>query len=251
MIDWVISVNQLLRTLREEALFALDAIEKRDFQELESIKQEMKRIHEKLQDKSNSYYKSRFKAGPLEENLEYLKKHLYYSEQGDYRAILLKDIPLIEKKLDDILVNHQRTVTSKIELSHAGELLISSLHPEIIKHSFSQFGTEHYQDAMLNAVKALMQMIREKVKPVDLDGDKLITDVFGIKNNPKLIFDNIDTETGKNIQTGFMMILQGIVKGIRNPTAHGFEDITKSEAIQFLMFASFLATKIENTTKVS
>ncbi|GAK56935.1 hypothetical protein U27_03899 [Candidatus Vecturithrix granuli] len=248
MIKWFVSMSRILRDLRENALLAIEALQEGNFQELGFINGKMQNSYELLEDTFDSYNTRNGWSRGLEENLPYLEKHIRFGEEGDYRSILLKDIPMMEEKLDRSLLKYQRSINSKMQES-TSEFLTTLFHPTVTHYALSQLVGGHYQEAVLNSVKAIMQMIRERAE-LDLDGEQLVTNVFSVKN-PKLVFDTINTKTGENIQGGFMMILQGLVRGVRNPTAHGFENITKSEAMQYLVFASLLANKIENATKIS
>ncbi len=69
---------------------------------------------------------------------------------------------------------------------------------------------------MLNALVAVFDLIRRRTG-LDRDGAQLIAKAFSLET-PKLVFSNLDTESGKNDQKGFIQILQGAYLGIRNPT---------------------------------
>jgi uncharacterized protein (TIGR02391 family) len=65
-------------------------------------------------------------------------------------------------------------------------------------------------------------------------------------NNPIIELDKLDTETGKNIQKGYMQIFSGVMTGIRNPKAHLNIRLNKKEAIHLLFLSSLLMQKIDN-----
>ena len=67
-------------------------------------------------------------------------------------------------------------------------------------------------------------------------------------NNPIITFDDISTETGKNIQQGYMQIFTGAMIGIRNPKAHGIVDIDETRAIHFLFLASLMMHKLDEAS---
>ena len=79
---------------------------------------------------------------------------------------------------------------------------------------------------------------------LDTDGDRLIGEALSVAN-PLLILSEIDTDSGRNDQTGFMQIFQGMYKGVRNPKAHSLaHDLNEQKAAQYLVFASLLARRI-------
>jgi uncharacterized protein (TIGR02391 family) len=77
-----------------------------------------------------------------------------------------------------------------------------------------------------------------------MDGAKLAGQVFSVKE-PRLILSELDTESGRNDQAGFLQIYQGAYIGIRNPKAHSLQhDLTEEKAAQYLIFASLLARRV-------
>ena len=118
------------------------------------------------------------------------------------------------------------------------------MHPTILKSSYLQYQNEHYRDAVLNSIVGVFDLIRQKTNSQE-DGDKLIGKVFSL-NNPKLILSEIETDSGKSDQKGFMQIFQGAYQGIRNPKAHSLDnDLTPTKAAQYLVFASLLARRVD------
>ena len=123
------------------------------------------------------------------------------------------------------------------------------LHSVIINHALPQYKNGHYRDAVVNAILAIFDLIREKSELTD-DGDKLIGRAFSIES-PLLIFSTLENESGQSEQKGFMQILKGIYQGVRNPTAHSLStDIDSKSAAQYLIFFSLLAERISETKKV-
>lgn len=123
------------------------------------------------------------------------------------------------------------------------------LHPFVREHSFDQYQAGQYRDAVFNSIVAVFDLIRQRTG-LDLDGSNLITEAFGLERGA-LIFSDLETESGRNDQKGFIQILNGAYTGIRNPKAHSLKhDLDKIEAAQYLIFASLLARRVhEATTK--
>ncbi len=123
------------------------------------------------------------------------------------------------------------------------------LHPLIIEKSYDQYQDGHYRDSVLNSIIDVFDYIRERTKTTG-DGSALIGQVFSL-DNPKIIMSNLDSESGKNNQKGFMQIFMGAFQGIRNPKAHSLNnDLTPIKAGQYLIFASLLARRVEEATIV-
>jgi hypothetical protein len=53
------------------------------------------------------------------------------------------------------------------------------------------------------------------------------------------------SESGRNIQQGYMDIFAGAMTGIRNPKAHGNIQIDSKQAIHLLFLASLLLHKLD------
>ena len=64
--------------------------------------------------------------------------------------------------------------------------------------------------------------------------------------NPIIKLGDISTETGTNVQQGYMEMFAGAMIGIRNPKAHNNQTISKADAIRKLHFASMLMYKLDN-----
>ena len=123
------------------------------------------------------------------------------------------------------------------------------LHPTIIEHALPKYNDGHLRNAVLDSIIAIFELIRQKTE-LSEDGDKLVGKAFSL-TAPHLILSEIDSESGKNEQKGFMQILTGAYQGIRNPSAHSLvNDLTPLEAAQYLVFASLLAQRIEKATVI-
>lgn len=123
------------------------------------------------------------------------------------------------------------------------------LHPEIIEHALTQYQHGHLRDAVLNSMIAVFDYIRKKTG-LSEDGDRLIGKAFSLQE-PYLILSEIVTESGRSDQKGFIQIFAGTYLGIRNPKAHTLDhDLTPLKAAQYLVFASMLIRRVEESTLV-
>lgn len=119
------------------------------------------------------------------------------------------------------------------------------LHPIIRKSALQLFQGGHLREAVLNAMTAVFDFIRQRVGITDEDGDRLIGKVFSLES-PYLILSEIETESGRSDQKGFVQIFKGAYQGIRNPNAHTLDHSLNNEmAAQYLIFASLMIRRIE------
>ena len=123
------------------------------------------------------------------------------------------------------------------------------LEPAIVHASYGHYEAGHFREAVLNAVMAVFDLLRQRTG-LDLDGTNLITESLSVQR-PKLKMANLDTQSGRNIQVGFIDMLKGAYTGVRNPKAHSLAtDLNAINAAQYLVFASLLARKISTAEQV-
>jgi uncharacterized protein (TIGR02391 family) len=122
------------------------------------------------------------------------------------------------------------------------------LHAKVITSAKARLDAGHYADAVEAAFKELNTVVKEMVRKKtgqEFDGASLMTRAFS-PNHPVLVaLDDLSTESGNNIQQGYMQIFAGAMTGIRNPKAHENLTITKARAIHFLFLASLLFHKLD------
>ena len=120
------------------------------------------------------------------------------------------------------------------------------LHPLIREVAESRFRSGHFADSVEAALKAVNERVREIVKQVtgvEMDGSDLMNRAFSVKNPVLKMGD--ESNTGKNMQVGYMQIFAGSMTGTRNPKAHGNIVIDEVRATHFLFLASLLMSKID------
>ncbi|MBA4383893.1 MAG: TIGR02391 family protein [Anaerolinea sp.] len=124
----------------------------------------------------------------------------------------------------------------------------SLIHPRILKVSKSRFISKHYSDSVEAAFKEINSIIKIIVRDEigeELDGAALMNKAFSL-SQPIIKLGDVSTETGKNLQQGYLQIFAGSMTGIRNPKAHGNENITNNIAMQQLSLASLLMFTLDN-----
>jgi uncharacterized protein (TIGR02391 family) len=121
------------------------------------------------------------------------------------------------------------------------------IHPDIIAVAKSRFETGHYADCAEAAFKQINSVVKDIVKTAtgkELDGAGLMKTAFSA-NSPVIEIEGITTETGRNIQQGYMEMFAGSMTGIRNPKAHAVIMIGRERAIHFIFLASLLMDTID------
>jgi uncharacterized protein (TIGR02391 family) len=123
------------------------------------------------------------------------------------------------------------------------------IHDDIRRVSKKRFVDGHYSDAVESAFKEVntrvKKIVREKTGQ-EYDGAPLMQRAFSV-DNPIIILDDLSTETGKNVQKGYIQIFSGSMTGIRNPKAHANMTTSKEKAIHFLFLASLLMMKMDDS----
>jgi uncharacterized protein (TIGR02391 family) len=129
------------------------------------------------------------------------------------------------------------------------------VHPRIISVSKELFENGHYANAAEDAfieinsrVKRIYAVVRPNTKVPD--GDTAMTAVFSL-NDPIVRLSDINTETGKNIQKGYMQMFAGGMSALRNPKAHENIPLDKDEAKRRLLFASMLMYKLDEGVEIT
>jgi uncharacterized protein (TIGR02391 family) len=231
MLDWYLEISRLLREMRKKAYEALQALR-------EDNQAVAKTINDYLKNDWNSLlrlWEPRFPVGEL----GCLGRHIHFGMANDYQDILARDIPQVEEKAESRL---RQEFSAGHPIGFEG-----LLHPAILEHAYPQYYDGHLRDAVLNAIVVVFDLIRQRTD-LQSDGDRLIGEALSLQH-PLLVLSELDTESGRNDQAGFMQILQGAYKGIRNPKAHSLQhDLDEHKAAQYLVFASLLARRIADAT---
>lgn len=150
----------------------------------------------------------------------------------------------------DIIVEQLEKIKRRV-LAQENEAFWEYVHPKIKVLVFEKFIGKHYADCVETAFKEINSRLKEiykKQKGEEKDGTSLMTSIFSEKN-PVLCFEDISTQSGKDVQTGYMQIFAGAMQGIRNPKAHENLYIQKEAAIKRLVLASLLMDKVDEAVQ--
>jgi uncharacterized protein (TIGR02391 family) len=118
-----------------------------------------------------------------------------------------------------------------------------TLHPDIYEKCWTLYKLEDYDNAILNATKAIEVTVRKKSGLSDhLIGVDLMTQAFK-PDKPVLTYGVVKAE-----QEGMMSLLRGIIGVYKNPQSHKFVGIEdKSECLGIMLMCSSLLYTIDNT----
>ncbi len=118
------------------------------------------------------------------------------------------------------------------------------LHPFVRDGCAGLLADGHHAQAIEEAAKAVLEYLRRRTG-IKLDGASLAEHVFSV-NKPLLAFGDLTDENTKNEQIGFMEMLKGLAKGVRNPFAHTHGRKEEFQvAFEYLVFASLLCRRID------
>lgn len=146
---------------------------------------------------------------------------------------------------DEIPRDPKQPIRSGIGLDRLMHAYLPQLHPYIAKGCSKLFIDGHYAQAVEESAKAVFQYIRE-VTSLTGDGAPLIDTAFSLKN-PVLAFSDLSDETKRNEQLGFMEMLKGFAKGVRNPLAHTHGKQEEAhKAFEYLVMASLYCRRIDD-----
>lgn len=120
-----------------------------------------------------------------------------------------------------------------------------NFHEEIIKHSKKLFLQGNYFHAVFESAKAFNNAVKKKSFS-DKDGEKLMMEVFSLMGVLKI--NSGQTETERNVQDGIKFLSSGLMRAVRNPTAHEPAldwSINKQDCLDLLSMISFLYKQLD------
>jgi uncharacterized protein (TIGR02391 family) len=160
-----------------------------------------------------------------------------FSEDFKWQVAIEKLELFLSSMLDYINANGTGTIQAN---------LWNFVHKNVAEVSMKKFENGHYADAVESGFKAINKCVKDIVKSKtgnEMDGVSLMREAFGSKHI--IILDDLESESGRNIQDGYMQIFAGAMQGIRNPKAHDNIDIHKERAMHQIILASLLMYKLD------
>lgn len=121
----------------------------------------------------------------------------------------------------------------------------SVLHPLVEEKSLAHHRATHWIEAVEGSVRAVRSLLRQR-SGLTADGKVLVTQAFSIRN-PRLRFSALATDTEINEQVGFMTLLEGYWRHVRNVISHSddAEWLNAESAWDLLLLASWICRSID------
>lgn len=123
------------------------------------------------------------------------------------------------------------------------------IHSEVQRVARRPFEQKQYADSVEAAFKHVNSLVKALVKAklgTEFDGKPLMERAFS-PGNPVVRLADLSTDSGQNIQLGYMLMFSGAMVGIRNPKAHDNITIDRERAIHHLFLASLLLSKFDES----
>lgn len=132
--------------------------------------------------------------------------------------------------------------------THAIDAVWQLIHPRVTQVAKQLFDDGHYA----NAVEAALKALNNEVKAIfrsrggpELDGSTLMHTAFS-PNNPKIVLADLGSQSGRDMQQGYMELFAGAMSAVRNPKAHDNVSISPERSLHFLFLASMLWTTLDD-----
>jgi uncharacterized protein (TIGR02391 family) len=116
----------------------------------------------------------------------------------------------------------------------------------IVELAFDKFNQGYFADAVLTCLRELNSILKKHAIAngrKERDGSNLINNTFSI-SDPLIQLADLKSESGRNIQVGYMKIFEGMMIGIRNPKSHENMYPDEETSIHLIFFASFMMKKL-------
>ncbi len=151
----------------------------------------------------------------------------------------LEKVEMLKKEGKDIGLTSEPTQYS-IVVSEMGNL---DIHPTLYAKCWGLYTKRQYEEAVLNAIKALEVAVRTKARlPLSLAGADLISKAFD-PTRPILRYSEVRAE-----QEGVMSLLRGIVEVFKTSHRHRFVGVQdKSECLAVLLMCSNLLHVVDKS----
>ncbi len=126
------------------------------------------------------------------------------------------------------------------------EFFQRKFHHLVSQHAQKLFADRHYFHAVFEVCKVYNKLVKEKAQSPK-DGQDLMLSAWDAQNGVLKVTACV-SETDKNVQDGVKFLSAGMMRAVRNPTAHEPASdwpIDKSECLDMLSFMSFLFRQLD------
>lgn len=120
--------------------------------------------------------------------------------------------------------------------------------PELISTTRELYANGHFAQSVEEAFKYINNLVKHRTG-LKSDGADLMNRAFSL-SAPRLKLSGLKTQSQKDQQTGYMMMLGGAMTGIRNPRAHEHQYLDDPRAaLELLCFANHLARHVRSAVR--
>lgn len=169
---------------------------------------------------------------------------------GKTKTMCLHDVHVLKQQGRVSQLDHTgakyTVVSPNSALKQPKPVMLDGMHPLISSASGSKVASQHYDNAVFDAFKAVEDRVRALTGDSRI-GAKLMGGVFDVQN-PLLDItsDNSDANQKAEEREGFKFLFMGAAIGLRNPRGHGPELKTgEPEAMLMLATASLLMSALD------
>lgn len=151
----------------------------------------------------------------------------------------------LDNILDSVGATNKASEKTKLFINEGFHYLINQNCKELYVNG-------HYFHSVFEAAKVYHKQVQQKANS-SKDGQALMMDVWN-PNTGCLKITPCISETDKNIQEGIGFLSTGLMRAIRNPTAHEPAmdwPINENDCLDVLSFISFLLRKLDDAVYVS
>lgn len=124
-------------------------------------------------------------------------------------------------------------------------------HPQVIAHAQKLFLQGNFFHAVFECAKAYNKVVQDKAASPK-DGEALMLEVWG-REKGVLKVTPCASDTDRNVQDGIKFLSAGLMRAVRNPTAHEPAvdwPISEHDCLDILSFVSFLFRKLDDAVYV-
>ena len=129
-----------------------------------------------------------------------------------------------------------------------------NVHQDVLRFCDSELLQKNYFHAVFEAMKSITAKLRQMTSTTK-DGADLVHYAFSMKHSaPYLAINELNSDTLRGEQRGFVSLLKGLYGTIRNPIAHEPKvewEMEEQDALDILTIISLVHRKIDNAKRYS
>lgn len=228
-----------------------------NFKDDKILSTKWKRIHNAFIHQTNTYKDQQPIFNFIEEILQpvnYKDKSEKYDSDCENVSIVLRFIgyeinkygKVVPAKIAETISEARKRAESLKE-----ELTKRNAHPILFNYCKEEFLNNDYFHAVQEAIKSIMIRIRD-ISGLNTDGRPLIQQAFK-KDDPYILINNYLSSSEKNEHEGFVLICEGLISMVRNPTSHEARihwTVMEQDALEILGMVSFVHRRLEKAQKI-